>query len=179
MAVIVIIAITAILVFLHISGTFRIFPSASPAATPYATLIPDVTSTVIIETPSPDMTTVPTELPITTTAPATSRTSPTPTKAIVCPSDRRVCGINCTDILTDADNCGDCGVSCYSGYICQMGSCIPECAPGEISCFDGCHNISYDAQNCGTCGNTCPVGLVCNKSICSPPLKTAVPTYLG
>jgi hypothetical protein len=106
-------------------------------------------------------------------------TSPTPTKAVSCPSDRRACGTNCTDLMTDRDNCGDCDVSCFPGQICQTGRCLGECSFGESSCFDGCYNLSYDAQNCGTCGNTCPFGLVCNRSVCSPPVTTVIPTYSG
>jgi hypothetical protein len=83
------------------------------------------------------------------------------------------------DIMADSGNCGDCGVACFPGQICQMGHCLNECGFGESSCFDGCHNLSTDAGNCGVCGNICPFGLVCNQSVCSPLVTTVIPTYAG
>jgi hypothetical protein len=161
-------------------GIAGILPSSKPPVTTHTIVTPIVTSDVVRETPSPEPTFVPTEdLSLTTTIPDTSSTSPPPTKALVCPSDRRSCGANCTDIMTDRDNCGACGVACTSSQICQMGECLRKCSVGETRCFDGCHDLFYDAQNCGTCGNACPVGLTCNKSVCSPPLPTTIPTYSG
>lgn len=177
-AVIAIIVIIAALVLLQVSGTFRIFPSAAPAVSSQATPIPDVTSHILAENPEP--TTVPTEnMILATTAIEIPGTSPTPPKAVFCPSDRRACGANCIDIMTDRDNCGDCDVSCFPGQKCQMGRCLAECSFGESSCFDGCFNLSYNAQNCGICGNICPFGLICNRSVCTPPVTTVIPTYSG
>lgn len=176
--VIAIIVIITAVGILQVSGAFRALPSAAPAVTSPATLKPEVTAPIPAETPVP--TTVPAEdLPPATSLPNLPGTSPTPTKAVSCPSDRRACGTNCTDLMTDRDNCGDCDVSCFPGQICQNGRCMGECSFGESSCFDGCYNLSYDAQNCGTCGNTCPFGLVCNRSVCTPPVTTVIPTYSG
>jgi hypothetical protein len=177
-AVIAIIVIIAALGILQISGTFRIFPSAAPAVMYPATLTPEVSPVIPAATPVPTTTPAEKITPVTTT-PDLPGTSPTPTKAVSCPSDRRACGANCTDLMTDRDNCGDCDVSCFPGQICQMGRCTGECSFGESSCFNGCYNLSYDAQNCGTCGNTCPFGLVCNRSVCTPPVTTVIPTYSG
>ena len=177
-AVIAILVIIAALVILQVSGTFRVFPSAAPAVTSPATLAPEVIPSFPADTPVPSA--IPAEnLTPLATMPDLPGTSPTPTKAVSCPSDRRRCGTNCTDLMTDRDNCGDCDVSCFPGQICQAGRCLKECSFGESSCFDGCYNLSYDAQNCGTCGNTCPFGLVCNRSICTPPVTTVIPTYSG
>ena len=177
-AVIAIIVIIAALLILQVSGTFRVFPFATPAVTSPATLAPEVTPSFPVETPVPS--TIPAEnLTPVATMPDLPGTNPTPTKTVLCPSDRRRCGTNCTDLMTDRDNCGDCDVSCFPGQICQTGRCQEECSFGESSCFDGCYNLSYDAQNCGTCGNTCPFGLVCNRSVCSPPITTVIPTYSG
>jgi hypothetical protein len=173
-----IIVIIATAVILQVSGTFRVFPSAAPAVTSPATLTPEVTPYSPAETPVP--TTTPAEsLTLAVTIPDLRGTSPTPTKAVSCPSDRRACGANCTDLMTDPDNCGDCDVSCFPGQLCQTGRCLGECSFGEISCFDGCYNLSYDSRNCGICGNTCPFGLVCNRSVCTPPVTTVIPTYSG
>jgi hypothetical protein len=176
-AVIVIIIIFLVLTHAGIAG---ILSSSKPPVTPRMVVTPQVTSVVVSETPLPEPILVQTEdLSLTTTVPDTSSTSPTLTKAPVCPSDRRACGTNCTDVMTDRTNCGACGVSCSSSQVCQMGQCTMRCYAGETRCFDGCHNLLYDAQNCGTCGNACPVGLTCNISVCAPTLPTTIPTYAG
>jgi hypothetical protein len=134
----------------------------------------------VVETPSSEPTAVLTgNVSFNTTAADTPVPRPTTTKSVVCPSDRRACGANCTDIMTDDNNCGACGVSCSSEKTCQQGVCLARCRYDETGCADGCHNLSYDSQNCGTCGNICPVGLACNRSICAPPLTTVIPTYIG
>jgi hypothetical protein len=177
-AAVVIIVILAALYFLQASGTIRIFPSAAPAVTPQVTQA--VTSFVTTGTPLPDTTTpvqlITTAITIVTRSPVTS---PTTTKALVCPSDRYPCGAVCRDIMTDRNNCGGCNVSCTGRESCQQGHCMARCSDTETSCPDGCHDLQYDTLNCGICGNICPVGLVCNKSVCTPPLKTIIPTYLG
>ena len=176
-AVVAIIVILAALYFLQASGIVRTFPFLIPAVTPRIT--PVATSYVTIATPLPE--TTPTMV-ITTgiaTITGTPITSPAPTKAVVCPSDRRACDNSCTDIMTDQSNCGACGVPCSSSQTCVQGICMVGCTDDETSCTDGCHDLMYDAQNCGACGNSCPVGLACNKSVCAPTLATAIPTYSG
>ncbi|WP_292346067.1 MULTISPECIES: zinc-ribbon domain-containing protein [unclassified Methanoregula] len=177
-AILVIITIIAALALLHATGTVKILPSPAPEATPSATPVPALTMHLPPETtitvPPPDDTPVPVSF-----EPSLPATSPPPTKTITCPSDRRVCGANCTDIMNDRENCGDCGVTCFPGQMCLTGHCRNECNSGEISCFDGCHNLSTDTENCGTCGNICSFGLECNRSVCSAPVTTVIPTYAG
>ena len=171
-----------IAVFLVISnyGIAGILPSSTPPVTTQTMTTPLVTSYVLPETPSPGPTQVLPEIPsLNATVNETPSTSPTPAGRVVCPSDRRVCGFNCTDTMTDVDNCGACGTPCTASQTCQQGICLTRCSWGTSSCFDGCHDLSYDSQNCGVCGNNCPVGLVCNRSVCSPPLTTVIPTYIG
>lgn len=174
-AVIILIIIFLLMINSGIAGMLPLFTtpvSTRPTATPV------VTSYIMVETPAPVPITTG-NLSAATTIPDTTLTSPTPTKAVVCPSDRRACGANCTDTMTDLSNCGACGVSCGSSQVCQQGRCMAKCSFGETNCPDGCFNLSYNAQHCGTCGNTCPVGLACNRSICTPPDTTAIPTYSG
>jgi len=179
-AVIALFVIIAALVFLQLSGTFRIIPSAAPAVISQATPTAEITPYTPVETPVPDLTIIPAEdLTLTTTTPDLTGTSPTPAKPVFCPSDRRACGSSCIDIMADPGHCGDCDVSCFPGQVCLAGRCMRECSFGESNCVDGCYNLSYNAQNCGTCGNTCPFGLVCNRSVCTPPITTVIPTYAG
>jgi hypothetical protein len=81
--------------------------------------------------------------------------------------------------MTDSSNCGGCSVSCTITETCLQGRCMPRCTGSKTSCPDGCHDLLFDAGNCGFCGNACPVGLTCNNSVCAPPVKTAIPTYMG
>jgi hypothetical protein len=176
-AVVAIIVILAALSFLQASGIVRTFPFLSPAVTPRIT--PVAISSVTTDTSLPETTPARQITPAVAAITGTPVTSPPPTKAVVCPSDRRTCDNKCTDIMTDQNNCGACGVPCGSSQTCLQGICLAGCTDEETSCPNGCHNLSYDAQNCGACGNSCPVGLACNKSVCAPTLATTIPTYSG
>lgn len=179
-SVVAVVMILAALYFLQASGTLSIFPSAAPAVTQQTSAPPEPTSYVLVENPTSDRTEIPTETPAETVHVTESpHSSPTVTKVLICPSDRQICGGNCTDIMTDRRNCGGCSVSCTPTETCQQGHCRVRCTDSETSCPDGCHNLLFDAENCGFCGNACPKGLTCNNSQCAPPLKTAIPTYIG
>jgi len=179
-AVIIVVVILAALYFLQVSGTLRIFASATSMDTQKAAASPQPTSSIIVEDPTPALTKKPSDTPVgATIVSEIPKTSPTVTKVPVCPSDRQACGGICTDTMTDSSNCGGCSVSCTITETCLQGRCMPRCADGETSCADGCHDLLFDAGNCGFCGNACPVGLTCNNSVCAPPVKTAIPTYMG
>ena len=99
----------------------------------------------------------------------------------ICPPGQTLCGGTCTDLATDPDNCGACGVRCVttstvgnSVGICVYGSCTLSCAQGWGDCNgdprDGCEgNLSSDPRNCGACGNACDVlaGQPCIASRCA------------
>ena len=177
LVIIILIAVFLVVMKIGIAG---ILPPSIPPVTTQTMTTPVVTSSFSPETPSPEPTPLPTEIPsLNATVNETPGTSPTPTGQVVCPSDRRACGSDCIDTLTDVDNCGACGTSCTASQTCQQGTCLARCSWGTSSCFDGCHDLSYDSRNCGVCGNMCPVGLICNQSVCSPPLTTVIPTYIG
>jgi hypothetical protein len=175
-----IVMIIAVFLFLTNPGIKSILLSTTPPLSTHVAVAPTLTSSIIVETPEPEQTRVPTEnLSPTTPVPDTSRIRPTSTKALVCSSDRRACGATCTDTMTDPANCGACGIFCSSKETCVQGHCRGKCTAGQTSCFDGCHDLLYDTENCGICGNSCQGGLVCNKSICALPLTTVIPTYEG
>jgi hypothetical protein len=174
-----VVVILAVLLLVTHNGFSGFLSSVSPPVTTPLLTLP-VTPALPPSPPSPEPTPVPTVVAVlTTTVPDTPVPGPASQKPVVCPSDRRACGANCTDLMTDVNNCGACGMSCTGSLSCLQGVCRAQCSFGQTQCFDGCFNLSFDTHNCGTCGNNCPVGLVCNTSICTPPIKTTVPTYAG
>lgn len=58
-----------------------------------------------------------------------------------------------TDPLTDAKNCGGCGLACAPGVECIEGSC--GCPPGQVACNGKCVDLTSDDANCGACGFAC------------------------
>ncbi|MDD5141834.1 hypothetical protein [Methanoregula sp.] len=133
------------------------FPSGSYVL--IETEIPATTSPVTMPPPTPAL---PTEIPPTMKTP----------KYGTCPTDRRLCGTNCTDTLTDSSNCGYCGNACTRGLACINGHCLLDCPAGKTACVEGCFNLQTDPDHCGICTNNCPAGLVCSKGQCAPPPTT-------
>jgi hypothetical protein len=91
-----------------------------------------------------------------------------------CPQGQIRCLGICTDVLTDAGNCGACFASCQRGDICVGGGCLASapssstiCAvQGLDACGDFCTNLLTDAANCGACGNACAGGDYCAGGVC-------------
>jgi hypothetical protein len=100
-----------------------------------------------------------------------------------------VSGSDCeTDILSDVNNCGDCGRACpeppaatddtgdrVATAWCNNGTCAIACIPNHADCnqmaSDGCEaTLLTDAANCGACGQMCAGGLNgaawCNEGFC-------------
>ncbi len=80
-----------------------------------------------------------------------------------------------TSVLTDAANCGMCGVACPMGLPCMAGRC--SCAGGGSICAGRCVDIVADTMNCGTCGNVCAAGQRCVDGVCRtgmPPTCSAM-----
>ncbi len=73
----------------------------------------------------------------------------------------------CTNLATDAANCGVCGVACAAGEVCSGGACTCTTA-GETNCDGVCTDLGSDAANCGACGVACPNG-VCSDGVCGCP----------
>jgi hypothetical protein len=88
-----------------------------------------------------------------------------------CPNSQFLCDI---DLLTDPDNCGECGNSCraenggaYEDYACVGGRCVMTCkVQNALDCDgvpdNGCEtNPQLNNDHCGTCGNKCPADKPC------------------
>ena len=83
------------------------------------------------------------------------------------------CNGVCVDLLTDMDNCGDCGAICESGLVqvaCIGGECVRTSCPAALprQCgvtVDDCVDPATDPNNCGDCGVVCASG-VCIGGAC-------------
>jgi hypothetical protein len=85
-----------------------------------------------------------------------------------CPAGFLDCGLGCTDLLNDTENCGACMNACPGGHICQVGVCTLSCQEGYTDCSGTCRDTMTDQYNCGACGMTCAAGYVCVDGSCSP-----------
>jgi len=84
----------------------------------------------------------------------------------------------CTDLATDVDNCGTCGLICDDARAnqinrCVDGLCAVECRDGFADCngdpSDGCEvDLMSNAASCGACGARCDlaVGQPCIEGRC-------------
>jgi hypothetical protein len=82
----------------------------------------------------------------------------------VCSDPLRECAGKCTDLLTDEQNCGECGTNCGEGNACVAGECV--CNEGTEECGDGCVDVLTDTDNCGSCDFTCGAGQTCSGGQC-------------
>lgn len=73
----------------------------------------------------------------------------------------------CTDLKSDAANCGQCGVACATGQTCSAGACA--CPVGQTLCGKTCVDVTSDVANCGACGTACPTGDTCKGGACIAP----------
>ena len=81
-----------------------------------------------------------------------------------CPSSQFLCDV---DLLTDVNNCGECGNKCPSkNSMCAEGRCVLSCNNAtELDCDglpdNGCEAKTLSNDNCGYCGNVCPADRPC------------------
>ncbi|RME26723.1 MAG: hypothetical protein D6806_05730, partial [Deltaproteobacteria bacterium] len=93
-----------------------------------------------------------------------------------CPGGRVQCAGQCVDVMSDRNNCGNCGVTCLSGQACELGQCTAcsnECQQGQRQCVTGSQD---EFQVCGdpdgdTClewgpPQSCPAGQICSQGQC-------------
>lgn len=89
-----------------------------------------------------------------------------------------LCGQDCSDLLSDPNNCGGCNAACKAAgpnqaRACKKGVCAYECAEGWADCngdpADGCEtDLRIHPANCGACGNACNIaaGQPCIEGKC-------------
>jgi hypothetical protein len=89
------------------------------------------------------------------------------------------CGSACTDLQSDAANCGACGNRCGPGETCAAGRCTCGGARGAVgsgeACVGGtpdccgttCVNVANNTTNCGACGNVCGANETCSSGQCT------------
>src|SRR5262249_9203545 len=85
-------------------------------------------------------------------------------EASLCTSPRVKCGDACSDVSTDAQNCGSCGYACAQP--------TPHCASGACTCAgqtcgSACVDTASDPKNCGRCEHDC-LGGACQSGTCQP-----------
>ena len=82
--------------------------------------------------------------------------------------------INCiktSDLQTDGQNCGSCGIVCQEGKACVGGKCVQNSCSGvtpDLCVVNGqnvCKNISgSDAEHCGACNYACANNPIANAT---------------
>ena len=83
-----------------------------------------------------------------------------------------LCSGQCVDIISDTDNCGDCGILCPVSpeiYDCVGGVCVePSCDP-LTKCGFLCVDLLSDPLACGACDTACAPGQPCQGGVCAAP----------
>ena len=107
-----------------------------------------------------------------------------------CGDFTRCCDGACLNVVSDRNNCGDCGTVCGTGFYCANAVCTPCDNPLALCTVAGqeqCVDVRTDRNNCGSCGNICPkdpslssrdlvcqngqcicTGTVCPNGLCCP-----------
>ena len=90
------------------------------------------------------------------------------------------CFGKCTDLSTDAENCGKCGRVCGLDDVCEQGDCslptgsgTPTCSTGLADCNGICVDLTTADEDCGSCGYACAPDRNCQGGVCVKP--TPVP----
>jgi hypothetical protein len=98
-------------------------------------------------------------------------------KCASCSSGKTACATGCSDVSSDANNCGACDNACNPSATCSAGKCVDTAASctalnADTStnfslCGAACQDLKNDDANCGKCGNACPSGQLCVSSACT------------
>lgn len=89
-------------------------------------------------------------------------------------------GLDCVDLQTDTEHCGQCNVSCAvsnGSGTCKNGACDISCNGGYFSCNGACSLPSQ--SSCGASCAPCTDGTTCDTSTGSPTYGQCEDTGLG
>jgi len=106
-----------------------------------------------------------------------------------CPEGEPSCDVPCVDFTFDPDHCGNCNRRCQDptpdccygqctnlltdenncGYCRWPGTLSSTCASGLTCCDGQCVNINTNMRNCGECGHDCGASGFCCNRMCSWP----------
>lgn len=78
----------------------------------------------------------------------------------VCQSGEVICGSDCSDLSSDANNCGVCGKVCQEDQICSSSECV--CPENTTLCSDGCVSLKGNPLHCGSCDTVCTPNQKCD-----------------
>lgn len=79
------------------------------------------------------------------------------------PATQLCCDGEIVEKLTDAKNCGNCGIPCAAGLICKAGVCT--CPDGLTLCGSECVDLKSNPQHCGACFHNCAI-FACEHGRC-------------
>ena len=84
-----------------------------------------------------------------------------------CGAGSKLCGDVCTNVQSDVNNCGGCGLTCKRGEACSAGQCKVVC-PAEAMCGPNneCVDLTTSNVHCGKCNNGCDTGFSCQSGVC-------------
>jgi len=86
--------------------------------------------------------------------------------AKMCGATEKLCGINCTDVTKDPNNCGACAKKCAATQYCAAGKCSDTCKMPMAVCGQFCVDLTNDHDNCSKCGMGCAVDQNCVSGAC-------------
>ncbi len=66
-----------------------------------------------------------------------------------CAPGAKDCGGVCVSLLTDPNNCGDCGIQCTGDQACSAGKCMDDCQTPLVKCSNECVDPFSDHRYCG------------------------------
>jgi hypothetical protein len=61
----------------------------------------------------------------------------------------------CETNLNTAQSCGQCGLACDAGQVCDQGKCADSCPATKMQCGSSCVDTQNDIAHCGTCNAAC------------------------
>jgi hypothetical protein len=76
----------------------------------------------------------------------------------------------CESSLNSVTSCGQCGIACAAGQVCDQGKCAASCPATKQQCGSSCVDTQSDVEHCGGCDAACqtvPNALsVCSFAAC-------------